>query len=160
MSARIGSDCGMVPDTGMGSFHSMSMAPVVTAVAHNPLLTTFASDVRKAGLAAKLDSAKAITIFAPENSAFAKLHGAAMSMMEHDATLASILRYHIVTGHVTPEELAAGKALKTLQGGILKPAKMGAIYEVNSADIVCGNIATANASVYIINAVLEPGHMH
>jgi uncharacterized surface protein with fasciclin (FAS1) repeats len=35
---------------------------------------------------------------------------------------------------------------------------MGAVYEVNNADIICGNIQTANATVYIINKVLEPMH--
>jgi len=38
----------------MGSFHAMSMDPVLTAAAHNPLLTTFASDVKMAGLGGDL----------------------------------------------------------------------------------------------------------
>ena len=50
-TARVGADCGMVPATGMGSFHSMSMDSVVTAAGHNPLLTSFAADVKMAGLA-------------------------------------------------------------------------------------------------------------
>ena len=44
-TARFGSDCGMIPATGMGSFHGMSMDPVVTAASHIPLLTTLASDI-------------------------------------------------------------------------------------------------------------------
>src|SRR5262250_77884 len=109
-TARFGSDCGMVPATGMGSFHGMSMDPVVTAAAHNPLLTT----------------------------------------------LAKIIKYHVVSGHVTPAQLASGKPLTTLEGGTLKPSKMGAVYEVNTADVICGNIQTANATVYVINKVLIP----
>ncbi len=50
--------------------------------------------------------------------------------------------------------------LRTLQGGVITPAKMGAVYEVNKADVICGGIATANATVYIINAVLVPMHRH
>jgi len=72
-SARFGSDCGMIPATGMGSFHGMSMDPVLTAASHNPLLTTFAHDAKAAGLTAQLNSMHAITVFAPANSAFAKL---------------------------------------------------------------------------------------
>src|SRR5215470_10083511 len=53
-TARFGPDCGMVPATGMGSFHSMSMDPVVTAAAHNPLLTSFAADAK--GLASPATS--------------------------------------------------------------------------------------------------------
>jgi hypothetical protein len=33
---------------------------------------------------------------------------------------------------------------------------MSGTYEVNSADVVCGNVQTANATVYIINTVLMP----
>jgi uncharacterized surface protein with fasciclin (FAS1) repeats len=79
-------------------------------------------------------------------------------MMHSTAELAKILKYHIVNGRVTPAELASGMTLKTLEGGSLKGAKMGSVYEVNNADVVCGNIQTANATVYVINKVLTPMH--
>jgi uncharacterized surface protein with fasciclin (FAS1) repeats len=153
-----GSDCGMVPSTGMGSFHAMSMDRVLTAAAHNPLLTTFAADVKMAGLAGDLNSMHTLTVFAPANSAFKKLPAAEMAMMHSAAELAKILKYHVVSGRVTPAELASGMAVKTLQGGALKGAKMGSVYEVNNAQVICGNIRTANATVYVINKVLIPMH--
>ncbi|HEV2239487.1 MAG TPA: fasciclin domain-containing protein [Streptosporangiaceae bacterium] len=157
-SARFGSDCGMIPASGMGSFHGMSMDPVLTAASHNPLLTTFAHDAKAAGLTAQLNSMHAITVFAPANSAFAALPASAMSMMHSQAELAKVLEYHVVNGHVTAAELASGMTLKTLEGDTLKAARMGAVYEVNNADITCGNIQTANATVYVINKVLIPMH--
>ena len=157
-TARFGSDCGMVPATGMGSFHGMSMDPAVTAASHDPLLTSLAKDIKAAGLTADLNSMHAITIFAPANTAFAKLPAAEMTMMHSPGELAKILKYHVVNGHVTPAELASGKPLTTLEGGTLKPSKMGAVYEINNADIICGNIQTANATVYIINKVLTSMH--
>jgi uncharacterized surface protein with fasciclin (FAS1) repeats len=157
-TARFGSDCGMVPATGMGSFHGMSMDPVVTAARHNPLLTSFAADVKMAGLTGDLNSMHAFTVFAPANSAFAKLPANEMAMMHSTAELAKILKYHVVSGQVTTAELASGKALTTLEGDTLKPSKMGSVYEVNNASIICGNIHTANATVYIINKVLIPMH--
>src|SRR5690242_17285470 len=72
-SARFGPDCGMVPATGMGSFHGMAMDPVVTAASHNPLLTSFAADVKAAGLVGDLNSMHSFTVFAPANIAFSKL---------------------------------------------------------------------------------------
>ena len=33
---------------------------------------------------------------------------------------------------------------------------MGGSYEVNKAQVVCGNVQTANATVYIIDTVLMP----
>jgi uncharacterized surface protein with fasciclin (FAS1) repeats len=157
-AATFGPDCGMVPATGMGSFHGMSMDPVVTAARHNPLLTSFAADVRMAGLTGDLNSMHAFTVFAPANSAFAKVPASEMGMMHSTAELAKILKYHIVSGRVTPAELAHGMALQTLEGGSVKGAKMGSVYEVNNAQVICGNIQTANATVYVINKVLVPMH--
>jgi uncharacterized surface protein with fasciclin (FAS1) repeats len=155
-TAAIGMDCGMIPAAGMGSMHGMSMAPVVTAASHNPLITTLAAEIRKAGLTATLDSAPDITVFAPDNQAFAKLDAHEMSMLSGMAELAKILKYHVVSGHITPAELASGMTLTTLEGSQLKTARMGATYEVNNAAVTCGNLHTANATVYIINAVLMP----
>jgi len=157
-TARFGSDCGMVPATGMGSFHGMSMDPVVTAAAHNPLLTSFAADAKMAGLTGDLNSMHAVTVFVPADSAFRKLPASEMSMMHSTAELAKILKYHIVNGRITPAELASGMTLKTLEGGSLKGAKMGSVYEVNNADVICGNIQTANGTIYVINKVLTPMH--
>ena len=86
-AARFGADCGMVPATGMGSFHGMAMDPVVTAASHNPLLTAFAADVKAAGLVGDLNSMHAFTVFAPANSAFSNLSHAEMSMMHGNAEL-------------------------------------------------------------------------
>jgi uncharacterized surface protein with fasciclin (FAS1) repeats len=157
-SARFGSDCGMVPATGMGSFHGMAMDPVVTAASHNPLLTSFAADVKAAGLVSDLNSMHSFTVFAPANSAFSKLSHAEMSMMHGNAELAKILKYHIVNGRVTPAKLASGMALTTLEGGKLTGSKMGSVYEIGKAGVICGNIQTANATVYVINKVLVPMH--
>ncbi len=157
-SAQFGSDCAMVPATGMGSFHAMSTDPVVTAASHNPLLTTLAADVKTAGLPPDLNSMHAITVFAPANAAFAGLPASDMTMMHSTAELAKILKYHVVNGRVTIADLASGKPLTTLEGDTLRPSKMGSVYEVNNADVICGNIQTANATVYIINKVLVPMH--
>ena len=52
--------------------------------------------------------------------------------------------------------LASGTAIKTLEGGTVMPAVTGNTYDVNNAHVVCGNVQTANATVYIINTVLMP----
>ena len=120
------------------------------------MLTTFASEVNKAGLAGTLDSAKSLTVFAPDNDAFKKLSAHDMTMMSTTAELAKVLTYHVVEGRVDPAELASGMELKTLEGSQLKGSKMGSTYEANNAAVICGNVHTANATVYIINTVLQP----
>jgi uncharacterized surface protein with fasciclin (FAS1) repeats len=43
-----------------------------------------------------------------------------------------------------------------LQGGQIKTAKSSGTYTANDATILCGNIQTANATVYLIDTVLMP----
>ena len=156
-SSDFGPGCASVPKTGAGSFTGMSTAPVATAASANPVLSTLVTAVKKAGLVDTLNSASGITVFAPDNAAFAKIPAATLNQVLADkAELTKILTYHVVAGRYTPSQLAAGTPLKTLEGATVTPALMGSMYEVNSADVVCGNVQTANATVYIINTVLMP----
>jgi uncharacterized surface protein with fasciclin (FAS1) repeats len=156
-TSDFGPGCASVPKTGAGSFTGMSTAPVATAASANPVLSTLVTAVKKAGLVDTLNSASGITVFAPDNAAFAKIPAATLSKVLADkAELTKILTYHVVAGRYTPSQLAAGTPLKTLEGATVTPALMGGTYEVNSADVVCGNVHTANATVYIINTVLMP----
>ena len=156
-ASDFGPGCASVPKGGAGSFTGMSTAPVATAASANPLLSTLVTAVKKAGLVDTLNSASGITVFAPDNAAFAKLPAATLnSVLANKAELTKILTYHVVSGRYTPAQLAAGTPLKTLEGGTVSPALMGGTYQVNAADVVCGNVQTANATVYIINTVLMP----
>ena len=152
-----GSGCSAVPASGAGSFTGMATAPVATAASANPVLSTLVTAVKTAGLVDTLNAAKGITVFAPDNSAFAKIPAATLkSVLANKAELTKILTYHVVAGRVTPTELGSGATLKTLEGGTVTPAKMGSSYTVNGADVICGNVQTANATVYIISSVLMP----
>jgi uncharacterized surface protein with fasciclin (FAS1) repeats len=152
-----GSGCASVPKSGAGSFTGMSSAPVATAASANPVLTTLVTAVKKADLVNTLNSAKNITVFAPANSAFAKIPAATLnSVLANKAELTKILTYHVASGRYTPAELASGKPIKTLEGGTVTPGGSGTNLTVNGAHIVCGNVQTANATVYIIDTVMMP----
>jgi uncharacterized surface protein with fasciclin (FAS1) repeats len=152
-----GPGCASVPASGAGSFTGMATAPVATAASANPLLSTLVTAVKKAGLVDTLNSAADITVFAPDNAAFAKLPKATLAKVLADkAELTKILTYHVASGRQTPSDLAAGMGLKTLEGGMVTPALSSGTYTVNKANVVCGNVQTANATVYIIDTVLMP----
>jgi len=156
-----GPACSSVPKTGAGSFTGMSTAPVATAASANPVLSTLVAAVKAAGLVDTLNSAKNITVFAPDNAAFAKIPAATLkSLLANKAELTKILTYHVASGRYTPAELASGKAIKTLEGGTVTAADMSGSYTIkattDSASVVCGNVQTANATVYIIDTVLMP----
>jgi uncharacterized surface protein with fasciclin (FAS1) repeats len=156
-----GAACGSVPTSGAGSFSGMSTAPVATAASNNPVLSTLVTAVTKAGLVDTLNSAQGITVFAPANAAFQKIPSATLtSVLGNKAELTKILTYHVVAGQLTPAELAGTH--KTLEGGSITVAGSGENFTVtggsasNTANVICGNVQTANATVYIIDSVLMP----
>jgi uncharacterized surface protein with fasciclin (FAS1) repeats len=152
-----GPACSSVPKAGAGSFTGMASAPVATAASANPVLSTLVTAVKKAGLVDTLNAANGITVFAPDNSAFAKIPSSSLdSVLANKGELTKILTYHVVAGRYTPAQLASGKTLKTLEGGTVITAMSGGTYTVNGAEVVCGNVQTANATVYIIGSVLMP----
>jgi uncharacterized surface protein with fasciclin (FAS1) repeats len=153
----VGPGCDRIPPTGPGSIGAVASARVVTAMAHNPLLSQLARAIKAAGLANSLDSAKAVTVFAPEDSAFTALgRGNLTTLLADKSDLVTLLKGHVVKGRHTPADLASGRHLTTLLGTVIVPAKSRAEYRVNNAEVVCGNIQTANATIYIVNKVLVP----
>jgi uncharacterized surface protein with fasciclin (FAS1) repeats len=152
-----GVGCAKVPATGAGSLTAMASEPVATAAAHTPLLHDFSRAVRAAGLTSMLNSAKAITVFAPDNAAFIALgEGNVATLTATRPDLTKVLEYHVVSGRRTPAQLASHRHLTTLRGTVIIPVKSHKIYEVNSVEITCGNIQTANATVYIVSGFLVP----
>jgi len=154
---NFGSGCADVPTdaSNPGSFDAMSQVPVATAASGNPLLSTLVTAVTKAGLVDTLNNAPALTVFAPANSAFAKIPAADLKKVLADKkTLTSILTYHVVGEKIAPADLA-GKH-KTLEGDEITVTGSGTDFKVGDATVVCGNVQTANATVYIIDTVMMP----
>jgi uncharacterized surface protein with fasciclin (FAS1) repeats len=151
-----GPACAKVPATGPGSFADMANQPVATAVSRNPLLSTLATAVTKAGLADTLNRAEALTVFAPTNDAFAKIPPATLNKVLADKkTLTAILTYHAVGARHTPADLASS-TFTTLQGGTITTAETSTDTVIDRARVVCGNVQTRNATVYLIDTVLMP----
>ncbi|MYT74359.1 MULTISPECIES: fasciclin domain-containing protein [unclassified Streptomyces] len=157
MSEPFGPGCSSVPKEGSGSFDGMAKDPVATAASNNPALSTLVTAVKKAGLVDTLNNAQNVTVFAPTNDAFAKIPKADLDKVLNDkAMLTKILTYHVVGQKLAPKDLEKG-SFPTLEKSKLVTAGSGESYKVNgSANVVCGNVKTANANVYIIDSVLMP----
>jgi uncharacterized surface protein with fasciclin (FAS1) repeats len=158
MAAPFGSACSSVPTSGAGSFSGMATAPVATAASANPVLSTLVSAVKAAGLVDTLNSASNITVFAPDNAAFAKIPAAQLkALLANKAELTKVLTYHVVGSTVTPAELGTKGPFKTLEGATVKATGSGTSFTVNgTSHVVCGGVHTANATVYIVDTVLMP----
>lgn len=157
MAAKpFGAGCSAVPADGKGSFSGMATDPVATAASNNPVLSTLVTAVTEAGLGETLNSAKDVTVFAPSNDAFAAVPKATMdaAMADPKGLLTKVLTNHVIPGKLTPETLAGEH--KTLGGGTITVTGSGEAFKVGQANVICGNVQTANATVYIIDGVLLP----
>ncbi|MFF7590333.1 fasciclin domain-containing protein [Kitasatospora purpeofusca] len=156
MDQPFGAACAAVPKDGAGSFSGMAKDTVATAASNNPLLSTLVTAVKQAGLVDTLNSAQHITVFAPTNDAFAKIPKATLDAVLADKeTLTKILTYHVTPDRLAPTALAGTH--KTLQGGDVNVTGSGEDFTVNgNAKVLCGNVQTANATVYIVDTVLMP----
>jgi len=151
-----GAACAAVPKDGAGSFSGMAKDPVATAASNNPLLSTLVAAVKQAGLVDALNSAQNITVFAPTNDAFAKIPKADLDALLADkAKLTKVLTYHVTPERLAPNALAGTH--KTLEGGDLTVTGAKPDFTVNgNSKVLCGNVQTANATVYIVDTVLMP----
>ncbi len=158
MGEPFGAGCSSVPATGDGSFEGMATAPVATAASANPVLSTLVQAVQAAGLVDTLNSAQDITVFAPSNDAFAKVPAADLQALLADKEmLTQVLTYHVVGQPITPEDLGTAGPFDSLQGAPVTASGSGEEFVVNeNANVVCGNVQTANATVYIVDSVLMP----
>lgn len=159
----VGSGCAdyakMVP-TGAGSVAGMAQDPVAVAASNNPMLKTLTAAVSgklnpKVNLVDTLNGSE-FTVFAPVDSAFAKIPAATLdSLKTDDATLSKILTYHVVAGQIAPDKIAGTH--KTVEGGNLTVTGSGNNIMVNGeSTVVCGGVKTANATVYLVDTVLMP----
>jgi uncharacterized surface protein with fasciclin (FAS1) repeats len=156
-SGPFGAACSTVPASGAGSLEGMAQDPVATAASNNPELSTLVTAVKKADLVNTLNSAQGITVFAPTNDAFSALPKPTLdkALGEPKGLLTTVLTYHVVQGQLSPDQLAGSH--KTLQGGTLEVSGSGEDFKVNgNSSVICGNVQTANATVYLIDQVLLP----
>ncbi|WP_047871408.1 fasciclin domain-containing protein [Nocardiopsis sp. RV163] len=154
---NFGSGCAEVPADGDGSFEGMADDPVATAASNNPVLSTLVTAVTEADLVDTLNSAEDITVFAPANPAFEAIPQEDLdALLADQEQLTEVLTYHVVEGRQTPADLEDG-TFTSLQGGEVTTEGSGEDFTVNGeASVICGNVQTANATVYIIDDVLMP----
>jgi len=158
LGRTFGTGCAQLPRTGgAGTRRGLPTLPVATAIARVPLLSELSRAIRLAGLTSMLNSAPALTVFAPENSAFRQLGSSNLqALFTTRSDLAPVVKFQIVAGRVRPAELFRQRVLTTIGGTKIYPARAAPSYYVNNGWITCGNLKAANATVYIVNQVLIP----
>lgn len=154
----------------VNSFAQKSKTVVENAIASKDHATLVAA-VKAAGLVETLSGKGPFTVFAPTNSAFAKLpEGTVESLLkpENKATLQAILTYHVVAGNLDSkavvQAIKAGKGsatLTTVQGGKLVGSLDGANVILtdekgNKSTITAVDIFSSNGVIHVIDSVVLP----
>ena len=160
-----GAACSTLPQGNTaGSLTAMGPQPVATAASTNPLLTTLVTAVEKAGLVDTLNSQHAITVFAPSDPAFAEVQQTLgpqkfNALLADQNALGNVLKLHVIAKRYDRAGLASAGTVTSLAGGSLTVKDTGSTLTVTdpsgqTATVLCGNIPTANATVFVIDKVL------
>jgi uncharacterized surface protein with fasciclin (FAS1) repeats len=130
-------------------------------VAANPILTKFAAMIRASDLETFLSSRGPFTLFAPTDSAFAKLPPGALEALlrpENKERLQDILLLHVVNGkRLGAKDLLPLKTVLSCQGTLLpiKTSRSGS-QAVMKAKIVHADIRCQNGIINEIDTLLMP----
>lgn len=159
-----GPGCAALPAEGPSSPAGLAAAPAATAMAAVPGLSATMTTVHAAALAASLDATEDLTVLAPVNEAFAAVPPATLDpLMADTPRLTALVTHHVIAGRLAPAELAGTHT--TLGGGQVTVTGAGEAYTVSAdqtllgaadATVICGNLPTINATVYILDQVLAP----
>lgn len=159
-----GPGCSQVPTdpNNEGSVQGMVDDPVGTAASNNPLLKKLTAAVKAAGLGDTLNKQDAnYTVFAPADPAFDAIPADQLDAMLNDPKmkedLTKTLTFHVAPKRMDAAGLVDAGTVKTVQGGELEIGGTAKAPTVNGAKVLCGNVPTANATVFVIDKVLQPG---
>ena len=137
-----------------GTLAGMADDPVATAASSNPVLTTLVTAVSEAGLVDTLNSAEALTVFAPTDCAFANFDQATLEAALADPTglLTQVLGFHVIAG----EQIASADLSGDYETFTGETITIDGTSVAGQAEIVVPDIETANATVHLIDTVLVP----
>ncbi|WP_308128069.1 fasciclin domain-containing protein [Modestobacter italicus] len=164
VTGPIGPGCGLFPAEGPASLAALATTPVGTAAGAVPELSTLTSAVLTANLVDVVNTREDVTVLAPTNAAFDALGPEALPALLADVPrLTALLTHHVLPGRLAPDELAGEHT--TLAGDrvtVAGPADAPSVSAEQTvagaapATVVCGNVPTANATVYVVDQVLAP----
>lgn len=153
------------------AFSASAQKTIVDVAVGSSDHTTLVAALQAADLVTTLQSAGPFTVFAPTNTAFAKLpEGTVETLLkaENKATLAKVLTYHVVAGNFNAAAVvkaitdAKGSlSLTTVSGGILIASlKDGKVILTDEnggvATVIVTDLTADNGVIHVIDTVVLP----
>jgi uncharacterized surface protein with fasciclin (FAS1) repeats len=151
--------------------HAKAAPNIVETAVSTGVHKTLVAAVQAAGLVDTLASPGPFTIFAPTDTAFAKLPDGTVATLvkpENKGTLTTILTYHAVAGKVTSGDLVklinagGGKAtITTVSGGKLTARLSGDKIVITDAKggttaVTTADVMTSNGVIHVTDGVFLP----
>jgi uncharacterized surface protein with fasciclin (FAS1) repeats len=131
---------------------------VETAVAAGTF-KTLAEALTAADLVATLQEPGPFTVFAPTDTAFAKLpKGTVENLLkpENKAALQRVLQYHVVAGRVPAADVVKLTSTATISGVPVTIKVENGIVRVNDARVTSADVMASNGIIHVIDTVLLP----
>jgi uncharacterized surface protein with fasciclin (FAS1) repeats len=117
---------------------------------------TLVKAVQAAGLVDTFSGPGPYTVFAPNDSAFAKLPaGTLEGLLKDIPKLKDVLTYHVVAGRHMAAEVAKQSSLKTVQGQSIEVDATAGV-RVGGATVIQPDIEADNGVIHVIDRVLLP----
>ena len=133
------------------------MADIVDTAIASPDFTTLVAAVQATGLVEALKADGPLTVFAPVDSAFAKLpEGTITTLLQNIPQLSRILTYHVVSGQWTQAQLQAHPNLTSLEESPLT-ADFTDGFTIKNATVITPDLVVDNGIIHIIDTVLLMG---
>ena len=133
------------------------MASILETAASVGVFNTLLAAVDAAGLREALEGPGPFTVFAPVDDAFAALPpGTVQTLVDNPPQLARILKYHVLSGAYSREQLVAEDNWSSLEGAPV-PIRSKDPFEVKNATVVTADVVCDNGVVHVIDRVILPG---
>lgn len=138
---------------------------IVQLAQANPDLSILVEAVVSASLVDTLKAPGPFTLFAPTNAAFAALLSelgvTKAQLLADKALLTAVLTYHVIPAKVEKAQVPLGKAIKTVQGSILKVEAANNALSITdgrnrSALITATDLQAKNGVVHLVDKVILP----
>jgi len=147
-------------EAGMGGAGGEGGLPTIAEIAVGAeTFSTLLAAVEAAGLTGLLaDSAAGpLTVFAPNDDAFAAIDSAALQALIEDVpALTTVLQMHVVAGKFNAEQVLGAAEHTSLAETTLAVDAMADPPTIGGAGIIVTDLEASNGYVHVINAVILP----
>lgn len=133
------------------------MPDIIEIAVSSDSFKTLVTAVQVAGLVETLKGPGPFTVFAPTDTAFAKLPpGTITTLVQNPPQLARILAYHVVPGRWKQSDIARVTSLTSVEGAEIR-VDCSEAFEVKNATVIAADIEASNGVIHVINNVMLMG---